>query len=160
MTTSIQQPPAPLKKSRFHFFYLLLIYPAYTAAYWWSFNYDIDFSWQQLFQPATLWTLGSAHLLLGCGLLAWQVLRLRSGYSKLKDCSDYEGYLNNLFDNRERHRPAQNASRLEVVRKMRSKNNTVRTTAENYQRNVYLIVHFATLVMMIGGIMQLVSHLI
>lgn len=160
MTQSIQVPPSPLEKSRFNLLYLLLLYPVYLAASWWVLYYDINFSWSYIVEPNTLWNFGTLHIFLGCVLIAWQTLRLRKGYAKLQECSDYEGYLNNVFDTRDRNRPAQNANRLEGVRKMRGKNIAVRATAESYQFSVYLIAFFSVLILMLGCIMQFISQLL
>lgn len=99
-------------------------------------------------------------MIFGCSLLAWQAYRLKNGYAKLHECSEYESYLNGLFDSRERNRPAQNANRLEVVRKMRQQNTKARSTTEHYQQANYRMLMFSIFVVCLGSLFQLTSQLL
>ncbi|GAA4359744.1 hypothetical protein GCM10023151_10900 [Kangiella marina] len=111
-------------------------------------------------EPSTADLIAYSHLFFACILLGWQSLQLKSGYLKLRQCSHYESYLNELFDNRTRNRPAQNASLLEVVRKQRKANNVIRGDAESYQQTHYTLLFFGLLTLFIGSLFLLLAQIL
>ncbi|WP_223671234.1 hypothetical protein [Kangiella shandongensis] len=154
MSQTIDSPPSPLSKGKLALYHLVLFYLASLGVCWWLIESN-HMDWGFLLQHSTLNLAGTMHIILACMLLAWQALRLKAGYAKLRECSEYENYLDKLFDTRERHRPAQNASRLEVVRKMRQQNSQARGTIEHYQQANYGITQFGVLILFFGSLLQL-----
>lgn len=154
MSQAIDSPPISLSKGKFALYHAILLYLASLGLCWWLFE-PSHLSRDFLLQHTALNLAGTIHIAFACTLLAWQALRLKTGYIKLHQCSEYEDYLNTLFDTRERNRPTQNATRLEVVRKMRQQNSLVRGSVENYQQANYGIIQFGVLILLIGSLLQL-----
>lgn len=93
-------------------------------------------------------------------MLVWLGFELIKGFSKLAECSKYEVYLAEVFENRDRQRPAQNAMRLDYLRKLRKKNSEVRGTTESKQKQLLGMAIIGLLILLAGSIGQLVSQLV
>lgn len=93
-------------------------------------------------------------------MLIWLSYQLIQGFNKLTECSRYEVYLAEVFENRDRQRPAQNAMRLDYLRKLRKLNSEVRGTTEHKQKQLLVMGMVGLLMMLVGCVGLLASHLV
>ncbi len=159
MYDDIQNPPQQLSQSKFKPWFWLLILPLYLFACLWALKGSAS-GLQDIFVTSNLPTLSLIVIIFALVMLVWLGFELIKGFSKLAECSQYEVYLAEVFENRDRQRPAQNAMRLDYLRKLRKKNSEVRGATENKQKQLLVMAIIGLLVLLTGSIGQLVSQLV
>lgn len=159
MYDDIQSPPKKLTKSRFKSWYWLLILPLYLFACLWVLA-DSTGGWHELLQISNLSVLSLIVILFALAMLIWLSYKLIQGFNKLAECSRYEVYLAEVFENRDRQRPSQNAMRLDYLRKLRKMNSEVRGITELGQKKLLIMAIVGLLLMLVGCVGQLVSQLV
>lgn len=159
MYDDIQNPPQQLSQSKFKAWFWLLILPLYLFACLWALK-GSALGLQDIFVTSSLSTLSLIVIIFALVMLVWLGFELIKGFSKLTECSKYEVYLAEVFENRDRQRPAQNAMRLDYLRKLRKKNSEVRGATEKKQKQLLGMAIIGLLVLLTGCIGQLVSQFV
>ncbi|MBD3667339.1 MAG: hypothetical protein HUJ16_05230 [Kangiella sp.] len=159
MYDDIQNPPQPLPSSKFKPWFWLLILPIYLFGCIWALSGTLS-GWQELLQLPNLSVLSLIVIVFALCMLIWLSYQLIQGFNKLTECSRYEVYLAEVFENRDRQRPAQNAMRLDYLRKLRKLNSEVRGITESGQKQLLVLAMVGLLLMLVGCVGQLVSHLV
>lgn len=159
MYDDIQNPPQQLPPSKFKPWFWLLILPIYLFGCIWALSGTLS-GWQELLQLPNLSVLSLIVIVFALCMLIWLSYKLIPGFNKLTECSNYEVYLAEVFENRERQRPAQNAMRLDYLRKLRKVNSDVRGITETGQKQLLVLAIVGLFLMLVGCIGQLVSRLV
>ncbi len=159
MYDDIQNPPQPLPPSKFKPWFWLLILPIYLFGCVWALAGSVA-GWQELLQISNLAVLSLVVAVFAVCMLIWLSYKLIQGFNKLTECSLYEVYLAEVFENRDRQRPAQNAMRLDYLRKLRKINSEVRVNTETRQRRLLALAIVGLLLLLFGTIGQLTSQLL
>lgn len=159
MYDDIQNPPQPLPSSKFKPWFWLLIFPLYLFGCLWVLEGSVA-GWQELLQLSNLAVLSLVVIVFALCMLIWLSYKLIQGFNKLTESSRYEVYLADVFENRDRQRPAQNAMRLDYLRKLRKVNSEVRGSTESGQKQLLVLAMVGLLLMLVGCVGQLVSHLV
>ncbi|AUD79859.1 hypothetical protein CW740_11605 [Kangiella profundi] len=159
MYDDIQNPPQPLPSSKLKPWFWLLILPIYLFGCIWALSGTLS-GWQELLQLPNLSVLSLIVIVFALCMLIWLSYQLIQGFNKLTECSRYEVYLAEVFENRDRQRPAQNAMRLDYLRKLRKLNSEVRGTTEHKQKQLLVMGMVGLLMMLVGCVGLLASHLV
>lgn len=159
MYDDIQNPPQKLPPSKFKPWLWLLILPLYLLGCFWALSGSLS-GWQDLLQISNLDVFSLVVVVFAVCMLIWLSYKLIQGFNKLTECSRYEVYLAEVFENRDRQRPAQNAMRLDYLRKLRKVNSEVRVNTETRQRQLLALAIVGLLLLLIGTIGQLTSQLL
>ncbi len=159
MYDDIQNPPQQLSQSKFKAWFWLLILPLYLFACLWALKGSTS-NLQDIFVTSNLSTLSLIVIIFALVMLVWLGFELIKGFRKLAECSKYEVYLAEVFENRDRQRPAQNAMRLDYLRKLRKMNSEVRSVTEIKQKQILGMVIIGLLILLVGSIGQLVSQFV
>lgn len=159
MYDDIQNPPQQLSQSKFKAWFWLLILPLYLFACLWALK-GSALTLQDILITSNISTLSLIVIIFALVMLVWLGFELIKGFSKLAECSKYEVYLAEVFENRDRQRPTQNAMRLDYLRKLRKMNSKVRGATENKQKQLLGMAIIGLLVLLTGCIGQLVSQFI
>ncbi|HEY9031346.1 MAG TPA: hypothetical protein VIM93_08290 [Kangiella sp.] len=159
MYDDIQNPPQQLPQSKFKPWFWLLLLPIYLSGCLWALKSSVS-GWQDVLVTSNLSTLSLIVIIFALVMLVWLGFELIKGFRKLAECSKYEFYLAEVFENRDRQRPAQNAMRLDYLRKLRKKNSEVRGATEKKQKQLLVIGMVGLLLMLVGCVGQLVSQLV
>lgn len=158
MYDDIQNPPQQQPISKFKPWFWLLILPLYLfISLWWLSDPTVD--WQELLIFSNLPTLSLIMIIFAITMLIWICLKLFQGFSNLAECSHYEVYLAEVFENRDRQRPAQNAMRMDYLRKLRKMNSEVRGDIESRQRQLLSLAIIGLLILLTGSIGLLTGQL-
>ena len=158
MYDDIQNPPQQLTQSKFKPWFWLLLFPLYLFGCLWALAGSVA-GWQELLQLSNLSVLSLVVIVFALCMLIWLSYKLIQGFNKLTECSRYEVYLAEVFENRDRQRPAQNAMRLDYLRKLRKQNSEVRGITESGQKQLLVLAMVGLLLMLVGCVGQLVSQL-
>ncbi|MCW8857538.1 MAG: Cir/Yir/Bir family protein [Kangiella sp.] len=159
MYDDIQNPPQQLTQSKFKPWFWLLIFPLYLLGCLWALAGSVA-GWQELLQLSNLAVLSLIVIVFALCMLIWLSYKLIQGFNKLTECSRYEVYLAEVFENRDRQRPAQNAMRLDYLRKLRKLNSEVRGVTESKQKQLLGMAIVGLIILLAGSIGQLVSQFI
>ncbi|MCW9027689.1 MAG: Cir/Yir/Bir family protein [Kangiella sp.] len=159
MYDDIQNPPQQLPQSKFKPWFWLLILPLYLFGCLLALA-DSVAGWQEFLQLSNLSVLSLVVIVFALCMLIWLSYKLIQGFNKLTECSRYEVYLAEVFENRDRQRPAQNAMRLDYLRKLRKLNSEVRGVTESKQKQLLGMAIIGLLILLAGSIGQLVSQLV
>lgn len=159
MYDDIQNPPQQLTQSKFKPWFWLLILPFYLFGCLWALAGSTA-GWQELLQASKIPVLSLVVIVFALCMLIWLSYKLIQGFNKLTECSRYEVYLAEVFENRDRQRPSQNAMRLDYLRKLRKMNSEVRGVTESNQKQLLIMAIIGLLLMLVGCVGQLVSYLI
>lgn len=159
MYDDIQSPPQQLPPSKFKPWFWLLILPLYLFGCLWALSGSLA-GWHELLQLSNLSVLSLVVIIFALCMLIWLSYKLIQGFNKLTECSRYEVYLAEVFENRDRQRPAQNAMRLDYLRKLRKLNSEVRGTTERKQKQLLVMGMVGLLLMLVGCVGQLMGQLV
>ncbi|WP_417445681.1 hypothetical protein [Kangiella sp.] len=157
MYDDIQNPPQQLPQSKFKPWFWLLLLPIYLLGCLWALKGSVS-GWRDLLALTNLPIFSLMVVMFAITTLLWTCYKLVKGFNKLTECSRYEVYLAEVFENRDRQRPAQNAMRLDYLRKLRKRNSEVRVKTEIRQRQLLALAIFGLLILLIGTIGQLTSQ--
>lgn len=159
MYEDIQHPPQQAPQSKFKPWFWLLLLPLYLFGCLWALKGSAS-SLQDMLVSSNVSTLSLIVIIFSIVMLVWLGFELIKGFSKLAECSKYEVYLAEVFENRDRQRPAQNAMRLDYLRKLRKMNSEVRGVTESKQKQLLGMAIVGLIILLAGSIGQLVSQLV